>query len=220
MSNNIHNGSLPITQLQNDVNSSMMLDKNNFESSCVKSLCNIQCDCKCGLLAAELEGIKLDIVIMQRNIESNNLATNTVPENEFKRLEKELAKEKEKSTQLEKDISILVRGRDAEISELNNITISQQNKLEANEALTNKPPTPRFDYTPMHRLNEAKEQLFSETKDHLSLSKFSVNNYMINNDTNQTKKQGQVSQKQIPSTQIRVKTPIHSKLASTLHHDA
>ena len=31
---------------------------------------------------------------MQRNIESNNLATNTVPENEFKRLEKELAKEK------------------------------------------------------------------------------------------------------------------------------
>lgn len=93
----------------------------------------------------ELEGIKLDMVIMQRNIESNNLAANTVPENEFKRLEKELAKEKEKSTQLEKDISILVRGRDAEISELDNI-ISLQNKLESNGALTNKPPTPRIDY--------------------------------------------------------------------------
>ena len=74
-----------------------MHDKNDSESSWVNSLCNTQCDCKCGLLAAELEGIKLDIVIMQRNIESNNLATNTVPENEFKRLEKELAKEKEKS---------------------------------------------------------------------------------------------------------------------------
>ena len=210
--NNIHNGSLPITQLQNGVNSSVMHDKNNSESSCVKSLCNIQCDCKCGLLAAELEGIKLGIVIMQRNIESNNIATNTVPENEFKRLEKELANEKEKSTQLEKDISILGRGRHAEISELNNIIISPQNKLEANEALTNKPPTPRIDYT---LINGAKEQLFSETKDHLSLSKFSVNNYMINNDINQTKKQDQVSQKQIPSTQIRVKTPIYSKPAAT-----
>ena len=50
------------------------------------------CDCKCGLLAAELEGIKLDMVIMQRYIEFNNLAANTVPENEFKRLEKELVK--------------------------------------------------------------------------------------------------------------------------------
>ena len=67
----------------------------------------------------------------------------------------------------------------------------------------------------MHRLNGAKEQLFSEAKDHLSLSKFSVNNYMINNDINQTKKQDQVSQKQIPFTQIRVKTPIHSKPAAT-----
>ena len=75
---------------------------------------------------------------------------------------------------------------------------------------------PRIDYTPMHRLNGAKEQLFTETKDHLSLSEFSVNNYMINNDIiNQTKKQDQVSQKQIPSTQIRVKTPINSKPAAT-----
>ena len=127
--------------------------------------------------------LKLDIVIIQRNLESNNLATNKVPENEFKRLEKELVKEKEKSMQLEKDISILVRGRDAEISELNkNIIISLQNKLEANEALINKQSTPRIDYTPMHRLNGAKEQLFSETKDHLPLSEFSVNTYMFNND--------------------------------------
>ena len=79
-------------------------------------------------------------------------------------------------------MSILVRGRDTKISELNNIIISQQNKLEVNEALTNKPPTPRIDYTPIHRLNGAKEQLFGETKDHLSLSEFSVNNYMINNE--------------------------------------
>ena len=95
---------------------------------------------------------------MQRNIESNNLATNTVPENEFKRLEKELAKEKEKSTQLEKDISILVRGRDAEISELNNIIISLKNKLEANEALTNKPPTPRIDYIPGQKSSDSAKQ--------------------------------------------------------------
>ena len=38
---------------------------------------------------------------------------------------------------------------------------------------------------------------------------------MINNDINQTKKQDQARQKQIPSTQTRVKTPIHSKPAAT-----
>ena len=135
---------------------------------------------------------------MQRNLESNNLATNTVPENEFKRLEKELVKEKEKSTQLEKDISILVRGRDAEISELNNIIISLQNELKANEALINKQPTPRKDYTPMHRLNGAKEQFFSETKDYLPLSEFSVSTRMINDDIDQIKKQDQARQSKYP----------------------
>ena len=39
-SNNIHNGSLPMTQLQNDVNPSVhvMHDKNDSESSCVNCL--------------------------------------------------------------------------------------------------------------------------------------------------------------------------------------
>ena len=67
----------------------------------------------------------------------------------------------------------------------------------------------------MHRLNGAKEQLFSEAKDHLALSEFSVSTYMINNDINQTKKQDQARQKQIPSTQTRVETPIHSKPSAT-----
>ena len=47
MSNNMHNGSLPITQLQDDVGPSVMHYKNDSESSCVNSLCNTQCDCKC-----------------------------------------------------------------------------------------------------------------------------------------------------------------------------
>ena len=67
----------------------------------------------------------------------------------------------------------------------------------------------------MHRLNGAKEQFFSETKDHLPLREFSVNTYMINNNINQTKKQDQARQKQIPSTQTRVKTPRHSKPSAT-----
>ena len=57
--NNIHNRSLPTTRPQNDINSSVIHDKNDSQSSCVNSLSNTQCDCKCGLLAAELEGIKL-----------------------------------------------------------------------------------------------------------------------------------------------------------------
>ena len=71
----------------------------------MESQCNLQCDCKCGLLA-ELEGIKLDMVIMLRNIESNTCIANIVQE--------------------EEDTSILERGRDAEISKQNNIIASLQ----------------------------------------------------------------------------------------------
>ena len=106
-------------------------DKSESESACLRSLCNLQCDCKCSLLAAELEGAKLDMVIMQRNIESNTVSANITRAEEVERLKQTLANEREKNRQLEEDISVLVSGRNSEIAELNDIINSLQNKLES-----------------------------------------------------------------------------------------
>ena len=76
--NNLNdNGSVPTTFAANSADNPPIVpvykspsgailgtDKCQSESACLKSQCNIQCDCKCGLLVAELEGIKLDMVII------------------------------------------------------------------------------------------------------------------------------------------------------------
>ena len=187
MNNLNDNGSVPTTSAANNANnpsvvpvnkslSGAMLgtDKCQSEFACARSQCNLQCYCKCGILAAEL-GIKLDMVIMQRNIESNLRKANIAQEEEVKQLEKELANEKEKNKQLETDIFILVKGRDTEISKLNNIIASLQNKLEARETLINQSPMLGNGYINMHRLDGTKEFLSSsETKVCLSLKQNST----------------------------------------------
>ena len=70
----------------------------------------------------DLEGVKLDIVIMQNDIESKIHAANS---NSIR----------EKCRRLENDLSILVIGRDKEINEVNNTIVSLENKLKASEAL-------------------------------------------------------------------------------------
>ena len=72
-------------------------------------------------VAAELEGIKLDMTIMQRNIDSNAVSANITRTEEVKRLKQALVNEREKNRQLEADMSILVSGRNSEIAELNDI---------------------------------------------------------------------------------------------------
>ena len=91
------------------------------------------------------------MVIMQRNIESNARMANIVQMEGVKWLGKELANERGKTGQLETDISILVRGRDTEISELNNIIASLQNMLEARETLINQSPMLGNGCINMHR---------------------------------------------------------------------
>ena len=90
-------------------------------------------------------------------------------------MEKELANEREKNKQLETDILTLVKGRDAEISELNIIIASFQNKFEARETLINQSPVLGNGYINMHRLDVSKEFLSSsETKVCLSLKQNST----------------------------------------------
>jgi hypothetical protein len=43
-----------------------------------------QCDCNCRLLAAELVGVKLEMVLMQKDIESKTFIANTTKENMIK----------------------------------------------------------------------------------------------------------------------------------------
>ncbi len=85
---------------------------------------NFEHGCQCGILAADLEGIKLDMVIMQKVLESNISAVHKLRENdEINQLRKELSNERGKGKVLEADISVLIRGRNNEVNELNNTII-------------------------------------------------------------------------------------------------
>ena len=127
------------------------------ESTCLQSLCNLQCDCSCSLLAAsaELEGNKLDIAITQRSIESNIALANITRTEEVEQLRQVLVNEREKNRKLEEDMSVLVRGRNSEISELNDIIESLQNKLESKGFVpTHKQPqTAGNEYADIHKFD-------------------------------------------------------------------
>ena len=87
------------------------------------------CSCQCGVLAAELEGVKLDMIIMNKNIESKTFATRE--KDEIARLRKDLDIEREKCERFESDIAILVSRRNQEIYELNKTNVSLENDLKA-----------------------------------------------------------------------------------------
>ena len=108
---------------------------NTRASNIMQGLQNV---CRCDVLAADLEGVKLDIVIMQNDIEPKIHAANSNSirdKDEITQLRHELFCEKEKCRRLENDLSILVIGRDKEINEVNNTIVSLENKLKASEAL-------------------------------------------------------------------------------------
>ena len=104
-------------------------------SNHVSSVQKSKCDCQCGLLAAELEGVKLDLVILQKNVDTRITSAQKTHDDEVTQLKHIYAKERERCELLESDISILVRGRDREINELNNIIVLLENKVESIEAL-------------------------------------------------------------------------------------
>ncbi|CAB4029964.1 Hypothetical predicted protein, partial [Paramuricea clavata] len=94
--------------------------------------------CQCRILAADLEGVKLDIAIMCRDIETKFLAAYNSRDSDSEQiseLKHELLKEKEKCSQLEADISILVRGRNREINELKNTITCLENKLKSSDVI-------------------------------------------------------------------------------------
>ena len=87
--------------------SSNRLDKNDaLVSGCVEMINNplhnkptqrSYCDCQCSLLAADLEGIKFEIIIMQKDIKTNASKSRA---DEVNRLKIELSSEREKCERL------------------------------------------------------------------------------------------------------------------------
>ena len=100
--------------------------------------CNLlqrhDCGCQCRLFAAELEQLKLDIVIMQTDIQTKTfVADKPDKKDEIGQLKQDLFNEREKCKRLEADISIFVRGRSREIIELNNTIATLQNRVKSSE---------------------------------------------------------------------------------------
>ena len=111
---------------------------NEVRSTSNKSLRGYESNCRCRSLAIDMEGVKLDLIIMQNKqkqidtyIESHMLLEHKLREkDEVIQLKQNLLNEVELRKKLENDLTILVAGRNAEIEELNNTIASLQNKLE------------------------------------------------------------------------------------------
>ena len=125
---------IPNQSFKSDVHSEKLkVRSNSFPCNVVH---DFEHGCQCRLLAADLEEVKLDMVIMQRNMESKIFAIEKSRESEeINQLQKELSNEREKCKNLEADISILIRGRNREVNELNNTIVSLENRLKSSEAM-------------------------------------------------------------------------------------
>ncbi len=86
----------PEKSLKNDVYAEKPKVRSNSYSCNVVH--NFEHGCQCGILAADLEGMKLDMVIMQKVLESKISAVDKLRENdEINQLRKELSNEREKT---------------------------------------------------------------------------------------------------------------------------
>ena len=92
---------------------------------------NNNCGCGCGILVAEFEGIKLDLVILQKKFEIEFATERT----NVSQLKRELAHEKDKNSRLESDLTLFVRERNAEVDELNETIALLNDRIKTNEAI-------------------------------------------------------------------------------------
>ena len=78
------------------------------------------CRCSCGVLAADVEGVKLDITILSNRIDSiaNANTEYSHKDKEIDRLRSEHSIEKARSEKLESELSLFVKERSFEIKVL------------------------------------------------------------------------------------------------------
>ena len=94
------------------------------------SLSNCACPCSCGALAADVEGVNLDMTIPSNRIGSiaGANAEHSHKDMEIDRLRIELSIERARSEKLESDLSLFVKERSLEIEKLNLTIVSLENK--------------------------------------------------------------------------------------------
>ncbi|CAB4008852.1 Hypothetical predicted protein [Paramuricea clavata] len=88
------------------------------------------CRCSCGVLAADVEEVKLDITTLSNRIDSiaNANTEYSHKDKEIDRLRSELSIEKARSEKLESELSLFVKERSLEIEKLNLTIVSLENK--------------------------------------------------------------------------------------------
>ena len=94
------------------------------------SLSNCACLCSCGALAADVEGVNLDMTIPSNRIGSiaGANAEHSHKDMEIDRLRIELSIERARSEKLESNLSLFVKERSLEIEKLNLTIVSLENK--------------------------------------------------------------------------------------------
>ena len=113
------------------VSKSVQVCQDSLQNYSINCLSN--CRCSCGVLAADVEGVKLDIAILQSRIEllseSKNELSHKEKDKEIDRLRGELMSEKRKSERLESELCLFVRERSVEIGKSNQLILSLENKI-------------------------------------------------------------------------------------------
>ena len=94
------------------------------------SLSNCACRCLCGALAADTDGVNLDMTIPSNRFGSIAGANteHSHKDMEIDRLRIELSIERARSEKLESDLSLFVKERSLEIEKLNLTIVSLENK--------------------------------------------------------------------------------------------
>lgn len=105
----------------------------NAENENDSSNLSARCSCSCGVLAADIEGIKLEIVILQKEIEKKadrdtDKSSSKEIRNNKNCLEHELSEEKESRKLLERKISMMVEERNIEINDYNKTILSLEDR--------------------------------------------------------------------------------------------
>ena len=107
--------------ISKQIDSDTMQENNLTDEVNCASGQNVPCSCPCKVMAAELEGINLHIVILQKQLESRAQFVNESCAEiswQTSNLEKEHSQAKRRCKQLENDISLIVKVRNAEVNNL------------------------------------------------------------------------------------------------------
>ena len=119
----------PISRPANQVDAASQVCLDTIGDN-LNSLSNCACRCSCGVLAADAEGVNLDMTIPSNRIGAIAGANteHSHKDMEIDRLRIELSIERARSEKLESDLSLFVKERSLEIEKLNLTIASLENK--------------------------------------------------------------------------------------------